>query len=32
MLQMDIVPVLKEWADQGEAGKRKLTKLTELWG
>ena len=32
MLQMDIVPVLKEWADQGEAGKRKLTKLTRIMG
>ena len=25
LLQMDIVPFLKEWGEQGEAGKQKLT-------
>lgn len=29
LLQMDIVPVLKEWADEGETGKRKLNNLTK---
>ncbi|MDD3170742.1 MAG: preprotein translocase subunit SecY [Bacilli bacterium] len=28
LLQMDIVPVLKEWADEGEIGKEKLNQLT----
>ncbi len=32
MLQMDIVPVLKEWSEQGETGKRKLNKLTRILG
>lgn len=32
MLQMDIVPVLKEWSEQGETGKQKLKKLTRILG
>lgn len=28
LLQMDIVPVLKEWAEEGETGKQKLNQLT----
>ncbi|MCU0104250.1 preprotein translocase subunit SecY [Acholeplasma vituli] len=32
MLQMDIVPVLKEWSEQGETGKQKLNKLTRVLG
>ncbi len=32
MLQMDIVPVLKEWSEQGETGKQKLNKLTRILG
>jgi len=28
LLQMDIVPALKEWAEEGETGKRKLNQLT----
>ncbi len=32
MLQMDIVPVLKEWSEQGETGKQKLNRLTRILG
>jgi preprotein translocase subunit SecY len=32
LLQMDIVPKLKEWSEQGEMGKRKLNKLTRILG
>lgn len=28
LLQMDIVPVLKEWAEEGEVGKQKINQLT----
>ena len=28
LLQMDIVPTLKEWAEEGETGKKKLNQLT----
>lgn len=28
LLQMDIVPIFKEWAEQGEVGKQKLNKVT----
>ena len=28
LLKMDIVPVLKEWEEEGEVGKKKLTQLT----
>ena len=28
LLQMDIVPVLKEWSEEGETGKQKLNSLT----
>ena len=28
LLQMDIVPALKEWAEEGEVGRRKLNQLT----
>ena len=28
LLQMDIVPVLKEWAEEGETGKKKLSQVT----
>ena len=28
LLQMDIIPVLKEWTEEGEAGKQKLNQLT----
>ena len=28
LLQMDIVPVLKEWSEEGETGKEKLNSLT----
>ncbi|MGD9605764.1 MAG: preprotein translocase subunit SecY [Bacilli bacterium] len=28
LLQMDVVPTLKEWAEEGETGKRKLNQLT----
>ncbi len=28
ILQMDIVPILKEWQEEGEAGKQKLNQLT----
>lgn len=30
LLQMDIVPVLKEWSEQGEAGKQKINRLTRI--
>ena len=30
LLQMDIVPVLKEWNEQGEAGKQKTNRLTRV--
>ena len=29
LLQMDIVPVLKEWTEEGEEGKQKLNQLTK---
>lgn len=32
LLQMDIVPILKEWSEQGEAGKAKLNKTTRILG
>ena len=28
LLQMDVIPVLSEWAKEGETGKRKLNRLT----
>lgn len=28
LLQMDIVPVLKEWSEEGETGKQKINQLT----
>ena len=28
LLQMDIVPILKEWAEEGETGKQKINQLT----
>lgn len=28
MLQMDIVPVLKEWGEEGEVGRQKISRLT----
>ncbi len=28
ILQMDIIPILKEWSEEGEAGKQKITQLT----
>ena len=28
LLQMDIIPIFKEWGDQGEVGKQKLNKVT----
>ena len=28
LLQMDIIPVLKEWSEEGETGKQKLNALT----
>jgi len=28
MLQMDIIPVLKEWGEEGEVGKQKISRLT----
>ena len=28
ILQMDIIPLFKEWGEQGEAGKRKVNKVT----
>ncbi len=30
LLQMDIIPILKEWNEQGENGKRKLNRLTRI--
>jgi preprotein translocase subunit SecY len=32
LLQMDIIPILKEWSEQGENGKRKLNRLTRILG
>ncbi len=32
LLQMDIIPILKEWGEQGENGKRKLNRLTRILG
>ena len=32
LLQMDIVPILKQWSEEGEAGKRKLNKVTRILG
>ncbi|MFA7126453.1 MAG: preprotein translocase subunit SecY [Bacilli bacterium] len=29
LLQMDIVPTLKEWSEEGETGKQKLSQLTK---
>ena len=29
LLQMDIVPVLKEWSEEGETGKQKINQLTK---
>ncbi|NLD26591.1 MAG: preprotein translocase subunit SecY, partial [Acholeplasmataceae bacterium] len=28
LLQMDIIPTLKEWAEEGETGKKKLNQVT----
>ena len=28
LLQMDIIPVLKEWAEEGEVGRQKINQLT----
>lgn len=28
LLQMDIIPTLKEWAEEGETGKKKLSQVT----
>ncbi|MGE0002865.1 MAG: preprotein translocase subunit SecY [Candidatus Izemoplasmatales bacterium] len=28
MLQMDIIPVLKEWGEEGEVGRQKISRLT----
>ncbi len=28
LLQMDIVPILKEWSEEGEVGKQKINQLT----
>lgn len=28
LLQMDIIPILKEWQEEGEAGKHKINQLT----
>lgn len=28
ILQMDIVPILKDWAEEGDAGKQKINQLT----
>lgn len=28
MLQMDIIPVLKEWSEEGEVGRQKISRLT----
>lgn len=32
ILQTDFVPVLSEWAEQGEAGKQKISQLTRYLG
>ncbi len=32
LLQMDLIPKLKEWSEQGEAGERKLNRLTRILG
>lgn len=32
MLQMDIIPPLKEWGEEGETGKKKLNRLTRYIG
>ncbi len=32
LLQMDLIPVLKEWSEQGEAGQKKLNRLTRILG
>jgi preprotein translocase subunit SecY len=29
LLQMDIIPVLKEWSEEGETGKQKINQLTK---
>ena len=29
LLQMDVIPVLKEWSEEGPAGKQKLNQLTK---
>lgn len=29
LLQMDVLPVLKEWSEEGEAGKQKINQLTK---
>ena len=29
LLQMDILPILKEWSEEGEAGKQKINQLTK---
>lgn len=31
LLQMDIVPVLKEWAEEGESGKQKINTLNKYF-
>ncbi|MBN2504014.1 MAG: preprotein translocase subunit SecY, partial [Bacilli bacterium] len=28
LLQMDIIPILKEWGEEGEAGRQKISRLT----
>ena len=32
LLQMDIIPVLKEWQEEGETGKQKINQLTRYLG
>lgn len=32
MLEMDIIPILAEWKDEGEEGKKKLSQLTRYLG
>ncbi|NLN50580.1 MAG: preprotein translocase subunit SecY [Acholeplasmataceae bacterium] len=32
LLQMDFIPALKEWSEQGAAGERKLNRLTRILG
>lgn len=32
ILQMDFVPILSEWAEEGEAGKQKISQLTRYLG